>query len=57
MEKALHKCTTLLLPLFKRSQKMFTWNVIILYEAGRVMQVVRKMKSYNILLLGLSETK
>jgi len=47
--------TPLLTP--KTTIKIGTWNVRTMYETGRTAQVAKEMRSYNISLLGLSETR
>lgn len=37
--------------------RIAAWNVRAMYETGRTVQIARKMKAYNIGLLGLSETR
>ena len=49
------KLTPLLTP--RKQSKIATWNIRTMYEAGRTAQVVKEMNSYNICLLGLSETR
>jgi len=40
-----------------RTINVGTWNVRTMYETGKTNQVAAEMKSYNLTLLGISETR
>ncbi|KAL0188422.1 hypothetical protein M9458_015521, partial [Cirrhinus mrigala] len=41
----------------RKSTKIATWNIRTMYELGRTAQIAKEMKTYNISVLGLSETR
>ncbi|KAI8503757.1 hypothetical protein Bbelb_187280 [Branchiostoma belcheri] len=54
-QKEAARPTPLLTP--KTTIKIGSWNTRTMYETGRTAQVAKEMRSYNISLLGLSETR
>ena len=49
------RLTPLLIP--RTTARVATWNIRTMHETGRITQVARKMKNYEIGVLGLSETR
>ena len=40
-----------------RAIRMGTWNVRTMYETGKTFQVAAEMRAYNLIVLGISETR